>query len=101
MDVADPDLVDVFSRLQRALGDERGKLRVPDAFALAGFERPSYRRALLVSRALRQLGWSRARVRFDGELAYAYARGSGLEREVILDVERGDDGQLVVRRREP
>jgi len=97
----DPDLARVTSRLQVALGDALGKLRVTDAVLLAGFTRPSYRRGLLVARALRGLGWKRGRYRFDGELAYAYARGTPLERETVLAVERGDGGKLVVNRREP
>lgn len=100
---ADPELVAVTKRLRKVLGDVTGKLRVSDTLALAGFDRPSYQRALLVARALRQLGWSRGRYRFDGELAYAYARGTALEREHVLDVERAvdDDAKLVVVRREP
>jgi aminoglycoside phosphotransferase (APT) family kinase protein len=97
----DQDLARVSARLQAALGDSLGKLRVVDAVALAGFARPSYRRGRLVAYALRELGWKRGRYRFNGELAYAYARGTALERETVLDVESCDDGQLVVKRREP
>jgi hypothetical protein len=102
-DDQDQDLARVTARLRGALDSQHGKLRVVDAFALAGFERPSYVRAKIVSLALRQLGWTRGRYRFDGELSYAYARGTPLEREVILDVERSDDDpqKFVVKRREP
>jgi len=91
----------VMQRLHAALDGARGKLRASDALALAGFNSPSYHRKQLVARALRDLGWERGRFRFNGSLLYAYARGTQLEREVMLDVERGDDDLLVVKRREP
>jgi hypothetical protein len=90
----------IMQRLREALGDARGKLRASDALALAGFQSPSYQRTQLVARALRELGWERGRYRHNGAMLYAYARGNQLEREVMLDVERGDDDRLVVRRRE-
>jgi len=103
VDERDDDLLAVTARLRAALDGVHGKLRVVDALALAGFLRPSYARAKLVAGAMRDLGWDRGRLRFDGTLCYAYARGSQLDREVILDVERsGDDPhQLIVKRREP
>lgn len=91
----------VRARLHAALDGMNGKLRAIDALALAGFKSPSYHRRQLVSRALGELGWERGRFRFNGSLLYAYARGTQLEREVMLDVERGDDDHLVVKRREP
>jgi hypothetical protein len=94
------DFEDVLKRLQIALGDTRGKLRAADALALAGFKSPSYHRKQVVSRALRDLGWERGRFRFQGNLLYAYARGTQLEREVMLDVVHGDDDQPIVKRRE-
>ena len=97
----DDDLLAVTARLRASLDGAYGKLRVVDALALAGFPRPSYARAKLVAGAMRELGWDRGRLRFDGALFYAYARGSQLEREVVLDVERGENDQLVVKRREP
>jgi hypothetical protein len=95
------DLLVVAERLRTALADSLGKLRVSDALALAGFDRPSFGRSQIVGRAMRELGWSRGRYRFDGVVKYAYARGTPLERETVLEVDRGADGQLVVRRREP
>jgi hypothetical protein len=97
----DVDFLVVTARLRGALEGFHGKLRVTDAIALAGFDRSSFHRTRLLSRAMRELGWDRGRLRFNGALLYAYARGSLLEREVILDVERGDDDRLVVKRREP
>jgi len=91
----------VLGRLRAALDDARGKLRAADALTLAGFESPSYHRTQLVARALRKLGWERGRYRFHGNLLYAYARGTQLEREAMLVVERGDEDRLVVKRREP
>lgn len=91
----------VMQRLRAALDGASGKLRASDALALAGFNSPSYHRKQLVARALRDLGWERGRFRFNGSLLYAYARGTQLEREVMLDVARGDDDCLVVKRREP
>ena len=90
----------VVERLRAALDNASGKLRASDALALAGFKSPSYQRQQLVARALRQMGWERGRYRFNGTLLYAYARGNQLEREVMLDVERDDNDELVVRRRE-
>lgn len=97
----DRDLAKVTSRLGGFLLDERGKLRVSDAIVLAGFSRRSQQRMKLVGRAMRKLGWERGRYRFDGALQYAYARGSYLEREVVLEVVAGKRGRLVVKRREP
>ena len=91
----------VLERLRVALADARGKLRAIDALALSGFEGPSYHRTQLVARALRALGWERGRFRFNGILLYAYARGTQLEREVMLAVERDGDDRLVVKRRGP
>ena len=91
----DDDLAIVTARLRLILEG------VVDALALAGFARPSNVRTKLVSQAMRSLGWDRGRLRFNGALSYAYARGSQLEREVVLDVQRGEDGQLVVKQREP
>lgn len=94
--------LEVLSRLRAALGDARGKIRVSDVQHLAGYERPSDFASRLIARSLRHLGWERGRHRFNGTLAYAYARGSRLQRETILEVSSGGDaGQLVVKRREP
>lgn len=95
------DLQQVAARLRTVLSDTCGKLRVSDALVLAGFDRPSFYRSQIIARAMRELGWTRGRFRFDGVVKYAYARGTRLQREGILEVERGEDGQLVVRRREP
>lgn len=90
-----------MERLRAALAESRGKLRAMDALTLAGFDSPSYHRTQLVARALRELGWERGRYRFHGSLLYAYARGTQLEREVMLVVERGDDDRLVVKQKAP
>jgi len=95
------DLLAVMDRLRSLLSEASGKLRVSDALVLAGFAGPSFHRSRLLTRAMRDLGWDRARLRFDGTLSYVYARGSLLEREVLLVVARGDDNQFVVKRREP
>lgn len=88
------DFLAMVSLLRRALGDARGKIRVVDVQALAGLDRRSYYRMSLIARALRHLGWRRARYRFNGALSYGYARGTRLQREEILDIERGADGHL-------
>ncbi len=101
MDARDlDDLLAVAERLRAALEGAHGKLRVVDALVLAGFDRSSRVRLKLVADAMRQLGWDRARLRFNGALFYAYARGSHLEREVILDLVR-KDGKIFIKRREP
>jgi hypothetical protein len=92
--------LEVLSRLRQALGDARGKIRVSDAQLLAGLDRKSHYASRLIARALRHLGWQRRRFRFDGEHAYGYAKGTRLQRETVLEVASGDDGQLVVKRRE-
>lgn len=96
------DFLMVLTQLRTALGKARGKIRVTDVQALAGLDRnrKSYYRMNLIARALRHLGWKRARYRFDSERLYGYARGTRLQRETILEVER-QDGQLVVKKREP
>ena len=104
---AAPDLGDaavfleVLSRLRRALDGARGKLRVSDAQILAGLDRKSYYGSRLIARALRHLGWQRGRCRFNGKVAYAYAKGTRIQRETTLELVRGSGGQLVVKRREP
>jgi hypothetical protein len=99
----DKDLLRVTTHLRSALKGLTGRLRVVDAFVLAGFDHPTYYRAKLIVRAMRKLGWKRGRLRFDGAPTYAYARGSGLERETILDVQRDEalPGKFLVVRREP
>ena len=101
VDADDPDLLAVVSRLRGVLELACGKLRAGDALMLAGFERTSWVRAVLVGQAMRQLGWERRRCRFDGATVYAFVRGSSLQREVILEVARSDDGQPILKRREP
>lgn len=91
------DLASMVSLLRRVLGDARGKIRVVDVQVLAGLDRPSYYRMSLIARALRHLGWRRARYRFSGTLAYGYARGTRFQREDILEIERGVDGQFGLR----
>jgi len=92
------DFLVVLSRLRAALGDARGKIRVADVQALAALERPSYYRMSLIARALRHLGWKRSRYRFDGTLGYGYGRGTRLQRENILEIERLADGQVVLKK---
>ena len=48
---------------------------------------------------MQDLGWDRARLRIDGNLRYVYARGTVIEREDLLVIERGDDDQRVVVKR--
>jgi hypothetical protein len=93
------DFLAVLSPLRAALQNERGKIRVADVQKLAGLGRRSYYRSRLIAQALRHLGWKRGRCRFDGSLAYAYVKGTPLQREDILEVECGPDGQFVLKRR--
>lgn len=99
-ELTDRDLSEVTGRLRVALDEMHGKLRAADAILLAGFERRTRLRAVIVARAMRDLGWEHGRCRFNGTLESAYWRGSALECEAILSVTRGDDG-LVVKRSEP
>ena len=91
------DLLAMVTLLRHALGDARGKIRVVDVQALAGLDRPSYYRMGLIARGLRHLGWRRARYRFNGALAYGYARGTRLQREDILEILRDAGGNFVLR----
>jgi hypothetical protein len=93
------DFLEMVGRLRVALGDVRGKIRVGDVHALAGLDRPTYYRMNLIARALRHLGWRRSRYRFDGGVRYAYARGTRLQREDILEIERGVGDQYVLAKR--
>jgi len=99
-ELADRDLSEVTARLRGVLDGMHGKLRATDAILLAGFERRTRLRAVIVARAMRDLGWEHGRCRFNGTLESAYWRGSALECEVILSVTRGDEA-LVVKRSEP
>ncbi len=94
----DADYQLVLSRLRNLLGDAHGKIRVSDVQRLVD-KRRSYYRGRLIARAMRQLGWERGRYRFDGVPLYAYARGTHLQREVVLEVGRDDLG-FVVRRKD-
>lgn len=95
------DFLEMLTRLRAPLGDARGKIRVSDIHVLAGLERQSYYVMGLIARALRHLGWERTRCRFDGVVRYAYAKGTRLQRENILEIERTGDGRLVVKKRDP
>lgn len=92
------DLLEMVTRLRGLLGDVRGKIRVGDVQALAGLDRASYYRMSLIARALRHLGWKRSRYRFNGAVAYGYARGTRLQREEILEIERGADGHYALKK---
>jgi hypothetical protein len=92
------DLLAMVTLLRKALGDARGKIRVVDVQALACLNRPSYYRMSLIARALRHLGWKRSRYRFNGVVAYGYGRGTRLQREDTLEIERGADGHLGVKK---
>lgn len=92
------DLLGMVTLLRGLLGDARGKIRVVAVQALAGLDRPSYYRMSLIARALRHLGWKRSRYRFNGTLAYGYARGTRFQREEILEIERSADGPYVLKR---
>jgi hypothetical protein len=96
--LASHDLAVLEDRLRTALDGVSGKLRGIDALALAGFDARSPRRARVVGMVLRALGWDRVRFRFDGALLYGYERGSYLEREAVIVVDRGEDGHSAVRR---
>jgi len=96
----DEDLARVLKRLRAALGEANGKLRASDALTLAGFSSGSYHRRQVVSHALRQMGFERGRYRVNGNMLYAYARGTPLEREAMLVVEKAADGKPVVKRKE-
>lgn len=93
------DFLGMVSLLRGALGDARGKIRVVDVQALAGLDRPSYYRMSLIARALRHLGWKRSRYRFNGLVAYGYARGTRFQREEILNIEPRSDGQFGLKKR--
>jgi hypothetical protein len=82
----DDPMVDV---LHRALANRTGKLRVSDAFLICGIEAGKANQDQIerFGRAIRELGWERKRRRFNGDLEYAYVKGTETEREVDLVVE--------------
>ena len=82
----DDPLVDILSR---SLGSRTGKLRVSDAFLICGLEAGKVNQDQIArfARAIRELGWERARRRRNGVLEYAYVKGTAAEREVELIVE--------------
>jgi hypothetical protein len=97
--LASQDRAALEDRLLSALDGVSGRLRGSDALALAGFDTRSPRRVRVVGMLLREMGWDRVRFRVNGELLYGYARGSYLEREAVIVVDRGEDGHYMVRRR--
>ena len=100
VDGRDEDMARVLKRLRASIGEINGKLRASDALTLAGFTSPSYHRQRVVSRALRDMGFEYGRHRVNGKMLYAYARGTPLEREAMIVVERSADGKPVVKRKE-
>ena len=100
VDGRDEDLARVLKRLRAALNGITGKLRASDALTLAGFTSPSYHRRLVVSRALRELDFEYGRHRINGKMIYAYTRGTPLECEAMIVVERTSDGSPVAKRKE-
>jgi len=82
----DDPLVDV---LHRALGTRTGKLRVSDAYLICGIEagKANQDQIARFGKAIRELGWERQRRRFEGQLQYAYVKGTADQREVELLVE--------------
>ncbi len=82
---SDDPLVDLLSQ---ALGACTGKLRLADAYRICQIEpgKASQEQIIRFGRAIRELGWERQRVRFDGSLQYAYVKGTSTEREVELVV---------------
>lgn len=78
----------VMTRLRSALRNARGKLRVVDALTLAGFTRKSHYEMTIVGRAMDQLGWDRRRCRLNGQLKYAYTKGTPLQRDNLLKLKR-------------
>lgn len=83
-DINDP-LTDL---LQRTLGNLTGKLRVADAFLIAGID-PSKASMGQIKRfgiAMRDLGWQRQRRRFGASSEYAYVKGTAEQRAIELFV---------------
>ena len=75
--------------LLRALGNRTGKLRISDAYLICGLEagRVNQEQIDRFGRAIRVLGWQRARSARQGVLEYAYVKGTAAERAVELVVE--------------
>ena len=82
----DDPLVDA---LNRNLGTWTGKLRIADAYLIAGIEpgKATQDQMTRFGQAIRELGWERERRRFAGERCYAYVRGTDDQREIELHVE--------------
>lgn len=80
--------------LGKALGDRTGKIAAADIWDLTGIppgQRTQEHNARL-GEAMRELGWERTKLRFDGKPTWAYARGDADERGRRIVVLRGQDG---------
>jgi hypothetical protein len=79
--LGDDPFVDI---LHRALGNRTGKLRVSDAYRICGIEPGKTNQAQIsrFGRAIRELGWERKRMQFEGSREYVYVKGNAAEREV-------------------
>jgi predicted P-loop ATPase len=75
--------------LHRNLGTWTGKIRISDAYLVAGIEagKATQDQMNRFGQAIRELGWERERRRMGGERGYAYVRGEAGERERELTVE--------------
>jgi hypothetical protein len=89
---------EVVTRLRSALSDTRGKLPIPDAQTLAGFTGQSNYGTTVVGQAMNHLGWTRRRCRLKGQLKYAYTKGTPIQRETIIEIERSENGHVIVKR---
>lgn len=89
----DDPLVDSLSR---HLSNITGKIRIADAYALAGIEsgRATHDQITRFGHAIRELGWERAKRTMNGQRVYAYVRGEGMERDRELTVEIDQFGKL-------
>ncbi len=78
-----------------ALSDRKGKLRAEDAWIIvdvpAGSRTQEHNARL--GEAMRELGWQRTKLRFDGLPEYCYVRGNKEERRHRVLVERDRDSQ--------
>ena len=84
--------------LGKALGDRTGKIASADVWDLTGIppgQRTQEHNARL-GEAMRELGWERTKLRFDGKPSWCYARGDDHERARRIVVHRGQDGQAWV-----
>ena len=86
--------------LERRLGERVGKIRCTDVYDLLRVPMAQRNQdwAEGVTAAMARLGWEKSRLRFDGSLAWCFAKGTPIDRATILIPSFGPDGISLIER---